>query len=392
MIKEQKKAIIILFISLFLVMAGFGLVIPIVPFYIEELGGGSITYGLFLALFSLMQLIFTPFWGRLSDRIGRRPVLMIGIITFGITFILFGLAKSLKMLFAARILAGIFSSAVLPTAMAYIADITTGEARSKNIGLMGAAMGVGMVFGPVLGGWLGHFSFSLPFFVAGGFALLTFPFAFIFLPESLKERKAVTAKPQGKDLVKIIHHPLLLLFVVAFLTHFSMALFQGTFPLFAADKAGFNSATMGTIFAVMGLVSVIVQGFFIGKLVARFGDANLVKYGVVISATGMLLVTLSSNSLTMAVSVAVFSIGNALMGPCSSSLVTKNATGGQGLSLGIMQSFGSLGRILGPVIGGWFYKSYMYGPYLLGAAIMFTMIMATSRKLVRYDQPSQAVQ
>ncbi len=383
--KDQKKAIFILFITLFLVMVGFGMVIPIMPFYLEKLGGGPTALGIFMALYSLMQFLFAPVWGGLSDRIGRRPVLLVGLSVYGITFILFGFANSIWMIFITRILSGIFSSATLPTAMAYIADITVGEARSKSIGFMGAAMGVGMIFGPAMGGWLGHFNYALPFFIAGGLALLTFPFAYILLPESLKELGVKHSSQQAGISMDVIHHPLILLFIVAFLMNFSMALFQGTFPLFAADKIGFGPGEMGTIFAIMGAIGVVVQGGLTGKLVARFGDANLVKYGVAVSAIGMVLVIFASGSLSLTLSTAIFSIGNSIMGPSSSALVTKNASGGQGASLGIMQSFGSLGRIIGPVLGGVLYGFNMNSPYLLGAAVMFVMLLAVRKKIAKYD-------
>ena len=169
---NNKHAIGVLFIILFLVMAGFGIVIPNIPYFIEALGGNSTVMGLFMASYSVMQFIFAPLWGRLSDRIGRRPVLLIGLGGYAITFFLFGFVSSLWMLFAIRILAGMISSATLPTAMAYIADITEEDERSKGMGMMGAAMGLGMILGPALGGLLGHQDFSLPFFAAGGLAFL----------------------------------------------------------------------------------------------------------------------------------------------------------------------------------------------------------------------------
>lgn len=388
--KEYARAGTILFITLFLVMVGFGIVIPIIPFFIENLGGGAVALGLFTASYSLMQFFFAPYWGRLSDRIGRRPVLLIGLLGFGVTFILFGFSTAMWQIFVIRILSGIVSSATLPTAMAYIADITEGTERSKAIGKLGAAMSVGMIFGPALGGWLGHFSFALPFFIAGGFALLVLPFAYLLLPESLTKKVAIGAKQQQNlDFQRIIQHPLMLLFMVNFVINFTMAMFQGTFAFFAAARVGLGPKEMGTLFAFLGIIGVVIQGGVIGRLVKFFGDANLIKAGVLISAIGMLLMLLAPNLILLYLATAVFQVGNFIMGPSSSSLVTQNSTGGQGASLGLFQSFGSLGRILGPVVGGLLYDINMLIPYAIGAISMMLLILVAGNRLGRY-QPAKA--
>lgn len=184
--KQIVRPVIILFTVQFLVMIGFGIVIPILPFLFTGLGGGALSLGIFMASYSIMQFFFAPFWGRLSDRIGRRPVLLIGLGGYGLTFFLFGIAGNIPLLIAFRALSGMISSATLPTVMAYLSDITEGADRSKSMGMIGAAAGLGMIFGPVLGGWIGDYNISLPFFVAGGLALLVLPFAWALLPETLK--------------------------------------------------------------------------------------------------------------------------------------------------------------------------------------------------------------
>lgn len=385
MSKEQLRAATILFITLFLVMVGFGIIIPIMPFFIETLGGGAVELGLFTAAYSLMQFLFAPAWGRLSDRIGRRPVILVGLFGYGLTFILFGFANQLWMIFAIRILSGIISSATLPTAMAYMADITKGEQRSKAMGLLGAAMGVGMIFGPALGGWLGHFSYSLPFFAAGGLAIVIVPFAMIFLPESLKILgQQSPAEDATKLNLEIIHHPLFTLFVITLVTNFAMAMFQSTFAYYGADKVGLGPASMGTLFAILGVIGVIIQGGVMGKLVERFGDVTLIKAGTIISAVGLLTILLAPNMLLLFVTTAIFNIGSTLVGPTSSSLVSQNSTGGQGAALGLMQSFGSLGRILGPIVGGVLYDLNHVIPFSLGAMLMIIIIIITGGRLSQY--------
>lgn len=369
--KEYIRPMIILVVIQFLVMVGFGIVIPILPFLIEELGGGAFSLGLFMSAYSIMQFFFAPFWGRLSDRIGRRPVLLIGLSGYGITFYLFGLAGNLPLLIAFRALSGMVSSATLPTAMAYMADITEGADRSKSMGMIGAAMGLGMVFGPVLGGWLGDYSFTLPFYFAGTLALLVLPFAWKLLPETLKEPNK-ESKKKARLNFGVIRDPLFPLFVFGFVLSFTMAMFESTFTLFAAERVGFGPKEMGIVFMIIGIAGVIVQGMLIGKVVKRFGDAKIAKFGALLCALAFLWMLWAPNAVLLVLGTIVFMIGNSLMTPTSSSLVTKNSHNQQGASLGVYQSFGSLGRIFGPLIGGGIYELSMNTPYIIG---MITLIL-----------------
>jgi len=385
MSKKFMGPLVILFIIQFLVMVGFGIVIPILPFFVDKLGGGALSLGIFMSAYSMMQFFFAPFWGRLSDRIGRRPVILIGLSGYGLTFLLFGIVNNLYLLIGIRALSGMISSATLPTAMAYLADITEGADRSKGMGMIGAAMGLGMIFGPALGGWLGHYSFSLPFFVAGGLALSLLPFTWILLPESLKQpTSAVSERKRPSLILDVVRNPLFPLFAVNFVMSFTMSMFESTFALLSAAKVGFGLREMGFTFAIIGIFGVLVQGMLIGKLVKRFGDASLVKFGAVLCSLGLLLIILSADALStilLLMSTVVFMVGNSLMTPTSSSLVTKQSSQGQGSSLGLFQSFASLGRILGPVVRGALFVIGMGLPYVTGAALMFVIILIAGKKI-----------
>lgn len=390
--KHHKRPLIILLIVQFLVMVGFGLVIPILPFLMENLGGGALSLGLFMSAYSIMQFFFAPFWGRLSDRIGRRPVLLIGLSGYGITFFLFGVANNIPLLIAIRAVSGMISSATLPTAMAYLSDITEGVERSKSMGMVGAAMGLGMIFGPALGGWLGDYSFTLPFFVAGGLALLVLPFAWGFLPETLETPVEEPVREGRRLSWAVLQDPLFSLFAINFALSFSMAMFESTFALLAALKVGFGPKEMGMTFVVIGIASTVVQGGLIGKLVKRFGDAKLVKMGMVTSSIGFILILLSQTTFFLVLATIILMVGTALMGPTSSSLVTKQSKHGQGASLGYFQSFGSLGRIFGPIVGGALYGVYIGLPYIAGATFLIIMILITGRKISQYGQSVSIVQ
>lgn len=383
----------VLVIIQFLVMVGFGIVIPILPFFVQDLGGGALAVGMFMSAYSVMQFFFAPMWGRLSDRIGRRPVLLIGLCGYGLTFIAFGLVDKIYLLITIRALSGMISSATLPTAMAYLADVTEGPERSRGMGMLGAAAGMGMIFGPALGGWLGSYSFSLPFFTAGGIALLLIPFTFMALPESHQQPDTPDgmSRPSRRRLSwEVIQDPLLALYAFNFILLFTMAMFETTFALLGAATVGFDSGDMGTLFAVMGVFGVIVQGGLISPLVRRFGDAKLVIAGSFICAAGMLAIILAADSgyrILLCTAPVVFIIGNSLITPTSSSLVTKKSTQGQGASLGFFASFGSLGRILGPIIGGALYGLNMGLPYFSGAALFLLVILIAGKKLSEIKEP-----
>src|SRR4051812_42520641 len=206
---------------MFLVMAGFGIIIPVLPFYAEDIGASPTQLGFLMAIYSLTQLLFAPMWGRVSDRIGRKPVIMIGILGLAISFFLTGISTELWMLFVARILGGILSSANMPTAMAYVADITTPENRSKGMGIIGAATGLGFVFGPAIGGIFSKISLNMPFYLASGSSFITLVLVFILLKESKQNGSETVQKRPA--FWKALNGPTSILFFVQFLISLSLS-------------------------------------------------------------------------------------------------------------------------------------------------------------------------
>lgn len=379
--KQIVRPVIILFTVQFLVMIGFGIVIPILPFLFTGLGGGALSLGVFMAAYSIMQFFFAPFWGRLSDRIGRRPVLLIGLGGYGLTFFLFGIAGNIPLLIAFRALSGMISSATLPTVMAYLSDITEGADHSKSMGMIGAATGLGMIFGPVLGGWIGDYNISLPFFVAGGLALLVLPFAWTLLPETLKKPVEGITRETPRLSWSVVHNPSFVLFAFNLILSFTLAMFETTYALFAAERVGFGPKEMGSVFMLTGIASAIVQGMLIGKLVKKFGDVSIMKAGAYFSAAGFIFILLAPNNILIVLASIIFMAGTALMGPTSTSLVTRQSTHSQGASLGIFQSFGSLGRMMGPVTGGALYGVGITLPYIFGTLILIIAVLFADRRI-----------
>ncbi|WP_026576434.1 MFS transporter [Bacillus sp. UNC438CL73TsuS30] len=362
---QNKNALPILFFVMFLVMIGFGIIIPVLPFYAEQIGASPTELGLLMAVYSFMQLIFAPIWGRVSDRIGRKPVMIIGIAGLGISFLIQGLSTQLWMLFAARILGGILSSANMPTAMAYVADITTEENRGKGMGIIGAATGLGFVFGPAVGGIFSKISLGLPFLLASASSFITLILVFLLLKES-SEKKSVAKRP---SLLEAFNGPTSILFVMQLLISLSLSGLEATFAYFAAKKAGMDTVELGYVFMIMGFASAIIQGGLVGRLTKKYGERVVIQGGILVSAIGFGLILLVDSFLTAAIYLTIFGIGNGVIRPSVSALLTKTSTAGHGSSTGLLSSFDSLGRIIGPPLGGWLFSITIGLPYISGAVL-----------------------
>jgi MFS transporter, DHA1 family, multidrug resistance protein len=364
---QEKSALPILFVVMFLVMIGFGIIIPVLPFYAEEMGASPTELGLLMAVYSLMQFIFAPMWGRLSDRIGRKPVMMIGIAGLALSFFIQAISTQLWMLFAARIIGGLLSSANMPTAMAYVADITTEENRGKGMGIVGAAVGLGFVFGPAVGGIFSKNSLSLPFYIAAVSSLITLVLVGILLKES-KQNKGESAE-QKQSVWKAFTPDVSVLFFVQLLISLSLSGLEATFAYFAAEKAGLDSTQLGYIFMIMGFAGAMVQGGLVGRWTKKYGESAVIQGGMIVSAIGFALILFVNSFTTAAIFLTIFGIGNGVIRPSVSSLLTKVSTAGHGSSTGLLSSFDSLGRIIGPVFGGLLYSIALGLPYISGAIL-----------------------
>jgi MFS transporter, DHA1 family, multidrug resistance protein len=366
---ETKRALPILFLVMFLVMIGFGIIIPVLPFYAEEMGASPTQLGLLMAVYSLMQLIFAPFWGKLSDRIGRKPIMMIGIAGLSLSFFMQAMATELWMLFAARIIGGLLSSANMPTAMAYVADITTPENRGKGMGIVGAAVGLGFVFGPAIGGIFSKSSMSMPFYLAGTSSLITLVIIFFLLKESLQKNNADGNQSNKQSRWKAFSGSASVLFLLQLLISLSLSGLEATFAYFAAKRAGLGAIQLGYIFMIMGFVGAMVQGGMVGRLTKKYGEGKVIQGGIIVSAIGFALILLVDNFTTAAIFLSIFGIGNGVIRPSVSSLLTKTTDAGHGSATGLLSSFDSLGRIVGPPLGGWLFSLSIGLPYISGAII-----------------------
>ncbi len=385
---QNQRNVLILFFTMIVIMLGFGIVIPILPFYVKQFGAGGSALGMLMATYGLMQFIFAPIWGSISDQIGRKPILMVGVFGNALAQLLLGLSTQLWMLFVARALAGILSSATLPTAMAYVSDSTSEEERGGKMGMIGAAMGIGMVIGPGLGGWLASSSLSAPFFLASGLSFLALIIVFLVLPEAPRSapNKDIRIRgPQIQNLWKALTGPIGLLFWMAFLLSFGLTNFESVFGLYAKERYNYTPQQVGTILTVIGLISALIQGGLTGPATRKFGEIKVIQAAFISSAIGFVLMTLAQNYVQVMLTAGYFVLSNAMLNPSVASLISKNTSTKQGITMGLNNSFLSLGRIIGPMWAGSIFDLNIHYPYFSGSVIMvlgFLMSLAWSRREV----------
>lgn len=369
---SARRPTLILSFTLLVVALGYGMVLPVMPFYIEKLGAGGRELGWLTATYALMQLICAPLWGILSDRVGRKPVLTLGVLGYAVSLFMFGLATSYWILFAARSLSGVLSSATMPTAMAFIGDSAPEKERSGGMGRLGAAMGVGVVAGPLLGGWLSADSLSLPFFVGAGMAFAAFLLVILILPESHCPQSAAHRQARlTRDVLRqTFLSPAGVLLLLIFIMSFSLAGFQGIMGLYVVDKFGFDTRQVGTIWMVMGAMLVVVQGGLTGPLTRRLGELPLIFAGLAGGALGLLGLSLAVDYLTTVLALGLFTLALALLGPALNAYLSTFAGAHQGTVMGLNSAAGSLGKVAGPLSAGYLYEVNIEYPYLTAAGAL----------------------
>lgn len=383
----KQPRIIVLFSIVFIAIAGYGMILPVLPYYAESMGASATDLGFLFAVYPLMQFFFSPVWGRLSDKIGRRPVILFGMSGFALSFALFGFATNLTMLFAARILGGILSSATLPTSYAYIADVSSIQDRARGISWVSASTGLGIFIGPVIGGFLGEVSPGMPFFGAGTMSLAIMLAGFFFLPESLpsEHRQATLFTPWlvVRDMLtsslQFLRSPFGFMLVVIFFMNFASANLESTLGLMVKASLGFGSKEVGLLFTIAGIVMVITQSILVGPLIDRFGEAALVSIGLLASGVGYTLLPYGRSLSDLVLIFALMSVFSSPMRPAATAWLSKNASEGeQGVVLGQSNSYMSFGRVIGPVTGGFLFNEIGYSaPYIFAALIFGLTLIIT---------------
>lgn len=398
----------VLFATVLVDMVGFGIVLPLLPYYAEEFGASPLEVTLLIASFSAMQFVAVPIWGRVSDSLGRRPFIIAGLFASAVSYLIFGFAESLTALFISRVAAGA-AGGTISVAQAYVADTTGPEDRAHGLGMLGAAAGLGILIGPAIGGYFSQFGYSMPGFIAAGLCVVNGAAAIFILPESRPVRSAGDASTEtpapapvdpgdrsadgpgvpptaqagtlGSWAATLLSFPFGLLLLVYFLAIMSYSAMTSVLALFAERAHAMTALDMGIVFATAGGTTVVVRGLIVGWLARRFGERWIVRAGTLVLAATLLAIPLLPDRSLMFAIVPFWALATGLTFPSLASLVSRETdTESQGAMLGGQQVVGGIGRVLGPVWAGVLFERLGIGsPFLVGAALVTASALLATR-------------
>lgn len=404
----KKSSLLTVFLVVLIDLMGFGIVLPLLPFYADNFGASAITVGLLYSVYSFAQLIFSPIWGSYSDRIGRRPIMLLSTFGAVLAYIMFGLAHSLLILFLSRVIAGVMGGNI-STAQAYVADVTTKENRAKGMGLIGAAFGIGFVVGPALAtalihdsfhgfiasmglpnlaDWMSANKFALPGFFAAFMSFCSFNLVLFKLPETVDKnaprperdvRHSVFSRAfwrklqaqRGAD----AHGLLLPLLIAFFVLSFGQSSLYSAFPLFSEAKLNMSAEQVGVQFFYIGLIAVLIQGYFIRVLTKKFKEEHLFLVGSVLMAIGLGLIPFSTSTFMLSIFLGIMAVGNSLNTPTITSLISQEAEEENvGAVMGTAQGLSGMGRMFGPTWGGFLFDISIGLPFYTTGVVLFSTV------------------
>ncbi|BDH60973.1 tetracycline resistance MFS efflux pump [Lysinibacillus sp. PLM2] len=386
--KMKKVVIVILMVNMFITMGGIGIIIPVIPSYLELFGVGGQVLGFLIAFFAFAQFLFSPVAGDLSDRYGRKAFIIAGLVVYGISQILFGLATEVWILFLARFLTGLGAAFIMPPIMAYVADITTPEERGKGMGLLGAAISLGFMIGPGVGGFLATVNLHFPFYASGIVALSAAILSLIILP-NIKPQAQNGAAPLGKrdnlikQLARSISTPYFVLLIVVFTFSFGIANFQSTLSMFLTYKFDYSPTEIAIVITTGGFVGVILQMFIIDHLFKRYGEMKVILINLCAAAITMVLMIYVNGFFVILTVATLFQIATVFIRPAVNTLISKFAGQEQGFAAGMNNAYMSLGNMIGPALAGMLLDWRMSSPFILGSIILlacFALAYVWTRK------------
>ncbi len=400
--RKPQSALLLMALTVFIDFAGFGLILPLLPFWAERLGANAVGVGMVLTSYALAQFLFTPVLGSLSDRYGRRPIIFASLLIEAAAFAMTALASSLPLLLLARFIGGLGASNI-GSAQAVVADVLPPEKRARGMGLIGAAIGLGFVIGPAIGGALAPLGATLPFWAAMGVALVNALLVVLLLPETRRLLPAeARAAGRTSSLLfagwqRALRSPVVArLVAINFLFTIAFTAMEALFPLFSQHAYGWQAEQNGYIFTYVGVIIVIVQGGLIGPLVKRWGERPLLIAGLVLLAAGLLLLPLGTQVAVLLVALGLLSAGNGAISPTSSALLSlASPADAQGETLGVSQGMAGLGRVIGPLAAGSIYAAGGPGaPFVAGGILVLVAALVAlpglHRAADRALQPAQA--
>ncbi|WCF10450.1 MFS transporter [Paenibacillus thiaminolyticus] len=396
--RKYNGPLVILMMNMFVTMVGMGLIIPILPSFLQEFGGGGQAMGYLVAAFGLTQFLFSPIAGEWSDKYGRKILIVSGVGIFALSQIVFAFADQMWMLYLSRLLGGLGAALLTSPMMAYIADITTEDERARGMGLFGASMTLGVVIGPGIGGLLAEYGIRVPFYFAAGLAVAGTLLSLLFLPETLppEKRSAIQASKNGprptmvQQFLASFKAPYFVLLALVFTMSFGLQNFESIFGLYFDGKLGFTPKQISLIITFGALIGVIVQAVLIDRLLRRFGEKKVLHASFILAGASMVLTLFVRQFGAIFAVTLLFFAATAIIRPALNTLLSKMAGNEQGFVAGMNTAYMSLGNIIGPSIAGILYDVNTNIPYLFGAAILLlsTMILASWKRTGKEEVPS----
>lgn len=386
--KSNNVALYILMFNLFIVMGGIGLIVPIMPAFLETFNAGGQVYGMLIAGFALAQFIFSPIAGDLSDKYGRKPFIIIGLIVFGLANVLLAVADSVLVLFIARFICGFGAALVMPPIMAFVADITTPEERGKGMGMLGAAISLGFTIGPGIGGALAAIDLVFPFYFAGVAAMVAAIISYLVLP-NVKSTVAVEGQPVVKrenlfkQLVRSTKTSYFMFLIIVFVFSFGISNFQATISLYLDEKFNYSPFDISLILVVGGIAGVILQMFIVDKLFKKYGEMLVILINLVVASITTLLIIYVNGYFVILLVATIFTIATTFIRPAVNTLISKVAGNEQGFAAGMNNAYMSLGNMFGPLLAGTLYDWNHDSPYVLGAVVLMLCFSMTYRWTTR---------
>jgi MFS family permease len=393
-VRTKKPSLLIIFLTVFLDLIGFGIVLPLLPQYVELYGGRGLVVGAVISSFSLMQFLFAPWWGRLSDRIGRRPVLLVSNLGSAISYALFAIASyqsgttGILVLLASRVFAGL-CGANLSVASAYIADVTPPEKRSKSMGLIGVAFGLGFIFGPALGAFASRYGLDKPGWVACGMCAFNFVLGCAILVESRSpDSPPAPPRPRIEQWLRTLRVPQLSTLIgIYFLATFCFTCFESTLSLLIKKKFNYDQTHAGYLFAFCGVVAALTQGGLIGRLIKAFGDQRLIALSLIAVAVSLVMIPYMSNLFGLLVALGLFAAASNINRAPTLGQISLNAPSNeQGATMGVAQSAATLARFTGPLMATALYYVHTPLPYLICGGLACATGVLAWKLLVRPPQ------
>ncbi|ARF15179.1 MFS transporter [Sporosarcina ureae] len=364
-------ALYILMFNMFIAMAGVGLIIPIMPEFLATFGVAGRALGLLIAMFSFAQFIFSPISGNLSDKYGRKNIIIFGLLIYGFSQLAFSLSTELWMLYVARFFSGFGAAFIVPPTMAFVADITSTKNRGRGMGLLGASMSLGFMIGPGIGGFLSKISLYFPFYFAASASIVAAIVSLLLLPNPKPVMQGITMNENiFQQMRRSTQTPYFVMLIVMFVFSFGLANFQSTISLYVDQKYNYTPSQIAIIITVGGFVGVIIQTFVIDRLFKRFGEMRIILINLVIAAVAMLGILFVNTFFTILLVATIFSTTTALLRPAVNTLVSKLAGKEQGYAAGMMNAYMSLGNMIGPATAGYIFDINMESPYIVGTIIL----------------------